>query len=193
MRRIEKPWPQVQGLSIHLPSHRANERQGREGVCYETPERIRYEFMAGAASNQADREIAQRGKILRRLPRSDSAGVFAHAHVAYIMQSVFDGPMLAREFQQLFCIGARPRQTRDRQNDFRRRLAVDRPGACDSTNLLNARPRKPRRNGCQRFDRSCFEPVVAFVTRSDFLQILLPRHSFLRGKQALGTHPTSLV
>ena len=149
--------------------------------------------MAGAPSNQPDRQIAQRGKVLWRLAGSDSAGVFSHAHVAYVMQSVFDGPMLARETQQLFCIGAQPRQTRDRQYDFHGRFFVDCPRARDSANLLNARPGQPRWDFRQRFEGSCFKPAVAFVMRRGALQIVPARYFLLRGKQAFRTHPKSLV
>lgn len=183
----------AQGFSVLALLHRANKRQGGEWVLYEAVDGLGYEFVPGAAPNQSYRQVAQRGKILRRMAGANPASVLSHAHVTNIMQPVLNRPVLAAERQQPLRIRSQTGQTGNRQHDFNRRFAFNRAFPRDAANLLNARPGKPRRKVCQRFDASHFDAAVAFVMRRGGLQVLTARHGLLRGKQARRTRPVSLV
>ena len=85
----------LQGFSILGLLHRANERQSGEWVRYEASQGVGQVFMPGTLSNQPKGKIAQGGEVLRGMPGTHAAGVFAQAHVANVMQSIFNRPVCA--------------------------------------------------------------------------------------------------
>jgi len=149
--------------------------------------------VSGTLSNQPNRQIAQSGEILWRVTGTNAAGIFTHAYVANIMQPVFYRPVLAGEGEQGFGVGAQASQTGNCKHDFDGSQILDRSVARDAANLLSARPGKPWRNLGQRFNDSLFKAAVTFVMRCRRLQIRLPRHGLLRGKQARRTRQVAPV
>ena len=182
-----------QGFSIVALLHRANERQSGEGVRYEASQGVGQVFVPGTLSNQPERQIAQGGEVLRGMPGTHPARVFAHAHVANVMQPVFNGPVRAGYGEELCGVGAQAGQAGNRQYDFDGGLPLERTRAGETADLFGTGPMQPRWNLGQGFDGSRFQAAMTLILRRGRLLICLPRHCFPRGKQAHRMRRAALV
>jgi len=59
----------------------------------------------GGPSQQADGQVAQRGHDLSSGLLANAAAVFVKAHVAHIMQAIFNAPVAAVQGQQAHRVG----------------------------------------------------------------------------------------
>ena len=74
-------------------------------------------------TQQADGQVAQRGHDLSSGLLANAAAVFVKAHVAHIMQAVFNAPVATVQGQQAHRVGFLRRQTGDAIHGFGAELA----------------------------------------------------------------------
>jgi len=164
----------------------ADQLQGCQGVGQEVADGCGH-ITESSAAYKTQAEIAQSGEVLGRMPGTNAASVLAKADVTNEVESVLDGPVQARDFQQSFSAGPQACQTGDGQHNFHRSFVADSACARKTTNLLGAWPFQPKRNLRQCFDGADLDTTVTFVMRRGGSQVLLACHFFRRGKKARRT------
>ena len=108
---------------------------------------------------QVDDRIPQGRQHLRGGSRPHPARVLAHGHVADVVQSVLDLPVVAEEDQEGGRVRSLRRAARDPVHHLHRRLAPDCPLPRDAEPF----PLRPHRQNRRRFQRPLLDPPVSLL------------------------------
>ncbi len=112
-------------------------------------------------SDHPGNEIAQPGKWTRAGP--DPAAVLVEAHVAHVMELVFDAPVGAIEGKQAFGSGLTGRQAGDEIGDLTADFVADDARALDPHGLGRARPSQMRHDLRSHGDLAHLDAAMTFV------------------------------
>jgi len=133
--------------------------------------------------------VSEARQHLGRTSTAHPTRVLTHSHVAYVVEFVFNMPVLPSNAQESFCGGLATPQAGNRTDHFPRGYPVQRALAFQSTDLLYAGPINIRRKLVQGFDPAEFDTVAVLVQTFGHAYLRFASHFLLRGKQAGRTHP----
>ena len=133
----------------------------------------RLDLLNAGGSQDRQTEVAQRGKILRRVTFLGSAIVLAHHGITHPVQFIFDAPMPAIELQQFFGRSPLGAETGDRVNNFFGCFASSRDLAFDATDLLDTWPVQVACQATASLKMPTFKTTMAFAGRLVLGQLFL--------------------
>lgn len=132
-----------------------------------------------------DDGVSQGCQNVRRGSGSDPAGIFAHRHVPHVMESIFDVPVRADQFEEPCGIGLRAVEAGDEIRGFSCDRITDPPFAIDADDLGQFRPVpevvvQSGRGG----DGAAFAAAMRFVDGCRGLPVLMLPSLVIGGKNS---------
>jgi hypothetical protein len=133
--------------------------------------------------------VSEARQHLGRMATPYSAVVFTHGYIPYVVEFIFDMPVLSSDTQESFGRGLATPQAGNRTDHFPRGYSFVRALALQSTDLLDTGPINIRRKLVQCFDLAKLYTVAVLVQTFGHAYLRFASHFLLRGKQAGQTHP----
>lgn len=133
--------------------------------------------------------VSEARQHLGRTSTAHPTRVLTHSHVAYVVEFVFNMPVLPSDAQESFGRGLATPQAGNRTDYFPRGYSFERALAFQATDLLDTGPINIRRKLVQCFDPAELDTVAVLVQTFGHAYLRFASHFLLRGKQAGRTHP----